>query len=339
MHNRFKKLGYHKNIMSNHGKVTYKEDEFQGQKTYQVKTNGNAYIDLMKVYKKFTFVPQPEYNLNYIAFAELGENKVDHSEYVRFDDFYSGNYTIPDNPTEIQKNSDIYKAACEGRIQDVKDLSYSEFCYYGLKDTYLLERIIRKHLFHDIMIDISSKMGVLILDSMGTVKPWGSFIANVCYSKNLIMPPKEEHDHPDIVGGYVRVPNVGKHKWVMASDVTSMYPLVGIVSANMSAETYVSKKDIPSEIRDVILKYYPDQNEEARFDIPEEVHEFIGSKLKELNLSLGINGAMFDNSKLGIIPELVLDIYLGRKADKGKKFKFEQKKILLSGILEDRKTV
>ena len=336
MYNRFKNLGYDKNVMSNHGKVSYKEGEFQGQITYTVKAASNNYIDLMKVFDKFTFTPQSSLALDHIAEVELGEHKVDHSEYVRFDDFYSGNYTIPHNPTQEQKDSEIYKAAIDGRFDDVRELSYSSFCYYGAIDTYLLERLIRKHLFHDIMVNISSKMGVLLSDAMGTVKPWSTFLSNVCYEAGLIMPPKEEHDHPQITGGFVRDPVTGLHKWVLASDVNSMYPLLGIAAFNMSPETYISKKDIPDEIRDLIMKYYPDQNESNRLDMPVEIHDHISSKLKELNLSLGINGALFSQEKLGIIPEMVLEIYTGRKVDKGTQFKYEQKKILLSELLEHR---
>ena len=338
MYNRFKKLGYGKHILSNCGKVSYKEAEYQGKKTYTVKASSNNYIDLAKVYDKFTFVPQSSLALDHIAEVELGERKVDHSEYVRFDDFYTGNYNIPVKPTNEQRESDIYKAAIDGRWDDVKDWSYSAFCYYGQIDTYLLERLIRKHKFHDVMVNISSKMGVLLSDAMGTVKPWSTFLSNVCHELGFIMPPKEEHDHPNIVGGYVRTPNTGKHKWVLSTDVNSMYPLLGIVAFNMSPETFIAKKDIPAEIRDMILKYYPDQNEGDRLELPEEVHEAISEKLVEANLSLGINGALFDNKDLGIIPELVLEIYLGRKADKKTQFKFEQKKILLSEMLETRQS-
>ena len=336
MYNRFKKLGYDKHAMGTSGKVKYKEGEFQGKKTYQVTSHSTNYIDLMKVFDKFTFVPQSSLALDHIAEVELGENKVDHSEYVRFDDFFTGKYTIPVDPTQEQLDSEIYKAAIEGREKDVKEWSYSSFCFYGAMDTYLLERLIRKHLFHDIMVNISSKMGVLLADSMGTVKPWSAFLSNVCYSRNLIMPPKEEHDHPNIVGGFVRVPETGLWQWVMSSDVNSMYPLEGIVAANMSPETFVSKRDIPDDLRDIILKYFPDQDEGARLELPKEIMEYTTSKLKEHNLSLAINGALFSNEKLGIIPELVLEIYLGRKADKKIQFKYEQKKILLNDILEKR---
>lgn len=340
MYNRFKKLGYGKHIMSNHGNVTYKESEYQGQIVFSIKSPSNMYIDLMKVYQKFTFSPQSTFSLDNIAEVELGENKIDHSEYVRFDDFYTGNYTIPDHPTDEQKESDIYKAAVDGRFDDVKELSYSLFCYYGAIDTYLLERLIRKFLFHDLMISISSKMGVLLSDAMGTVKPWSQFLSNVCYSQGLIMPPKEDHDHPNIVGGYVRDPITGKYKWIISIDVTSQYPLLGMVAFNMSPETYLSKRDIPLSLRDLIMKYYTDQNEEERLNIPKDIQDVISQKLREENVSLAINGALFDCKSVGIIPELVLDIFGQRKKDKGTQFEYERKKILIGKILENRlKTV
>jgi len=336
MYNRFKRLGYDKNIMSNYGQVVYKEGELQGQITFSVKASGNCYIDLMEVYKKFTFVPQPNYTLDGISQFELNESKVEHSEYIRFDDFYCGNYTIPTNPTQEQKDSEIYKAAIAGDDKTVRELSYSLFCYYGAKDTYLLERLLRKLKFHNIMVDLSSKMGIVLGDTLGTVKPWSQYLANVCYGNGLIMPPKEEHEHPDIVGGFVRDPETGKMKWVLSTDVNSMYPLLGMVAFNMSPETFVSKKDIPCALRDLILKYYPDQDESRALEMNKQIHTVIAEKLKENGMTLGINGALFKTDKLGIIPEIVLDIYTGRKVDKGIQGKYEKKKLLLGTLLEQR---
>lgn len=317
IYNRLKNLGLDPNVMSNHGIVKYTEDEFQGRIQFKFKVDGHFYIDMMDVYKKFTFHPMPNYSLDTVAEFELKENKVSHSEYERFDDFYTGNYTIPQNPTEEQLNSPIYKAAIEGRTQDVKDLSYGLFCYYGLIDTYLIERLIRKLKFHSILLMISSKMGVQVSDSMATVKPWSQFVSNVAMMDNIIMPPSEEHDQPYIVGGFVRAPLNGIIKWAVSEDVTSMYPLLSMVAFNMSPETYVPKHKLPDDIRDVIMKYYPDQNEENRFDIPKEVKDYLKIKLKAHKLSLAINGACFSTKKVGIIPQLIMEIYTGRKADKG----------------------
>ena len=80
-------------------------------------------------------------------------------------------------------------------------------------------------------------MGVQISDSLGTVKPWSQYICNLALLNNQVMPPRKEFDAPNVVGGYVREPVVGKHKWTLSADVNSMYPLLGMVGFNMSPET------------------------------------------------------------------------------------------------------
>ena len=82
-----------------------------------------------------------------------------------------------------------------------------------------------------------------------------------------------------------------------------------------------------------ILKYFNDQNEDNRFNIPKEVWAKTTALLKKYNLSLGINGAVFDRSRIGIIPSLVKKIYFDRKASKKKMLKYEQQAEKIKAIL------
>ena len=53
---------------------------------------GITVIDYLDLYKKFTYTNQESYRLDHIAFVELGERKLDHSEFDTFKDFYTGNW-------------------------------------------------------------------------------------------------------------------------------------------------------------------------------------------------------------------------------------------------------
>ena len=304
IHNRMKNLGMDVNRLSNYGNVSYSENEFQGKVEFRIKFDGHFYIDLMDVYKKFTFAPRPSYALDTIAEIELGENKVDHSNYGSFDDFY------------------------------VK--GHDEFVYYGITDTYLIRRLDEKLNFTVLMNMIAEKMGVQIGDSMGTVKPWSQYILNKSYQNKQVMPPRTENNDPNVVGGYVRDPNKGKHKWVISADVNSMYPLLGMVGFNMSPETFVPKYKLPEQLRDIVLQYFNDQNEEARLDLPKDVWEATTKSLQDNNLALAINGAVFKKDELGMVPEMVQEIYDGRKQAKKKMFEYEQRKILIKEILKEK---
>jgi DNA polymerase elongation subunit (family B) len=304
IHNRMKNLGMDTSRLSNYGGVKYSEGEFQGKVDFKFNSDGHFFIDLMDVYKKFTFHPMPSYSLDSVAEHELGEKKVDHSQYGSFDSFYTD--------------------------------GHDEFCYYGAKDTYLIKRIDEKQNFTVLMSMIAEKMGVQLGDSMGTVKPWSQYILNKSIQNMQVMPMRQEFPDPHVVGGYVRDPNKGKHKWVVSADVNSMYPLLGMVGFNMSPETYIPKYKLPDQLRDIVLQYFNDQDESKRLELPKEVWEATTKSLQDNNLALGINGAVFSKDKLGLVPELVQEIYDGRKKAKKIMFDYTKRAILIKEILKER---
>ena len=100
-------------------------------------------------------------------------------------------------------------------------------------------------------------MGVNFSESIGTLKPWGSYILNEFYKKRMVQAPKSENDGlTNIIGGFVRDPIVGQHKWIVSEDVNSMYPLLSMVSFNMSPETFIPVSKAPPEVREMILTHY-----------------------------------------------------------------------------------
>ena len=46
-------------------------------------------LDYLDLYKKFTYTNQESYRLDYMASVELGQKKLDHSEFDTFKDFYT----------------------------------------------------------------------------------------------------------------------------------------------------------------------------------------------------------------------------------------------------------
>jgi DNA polymerase elongation subunit (family B) len=337
--NRSKKLFGNADGMSNYGSVKLTEKTSEtGKLVYKVSSYGHHFLDLLDVYKTFVYKARSSYSLDNIAFVELKERKVPHTEYAAFDDFYTGKYVIPTNPTEHQKNSKIYNHAIKYGVDDeVRELSYSEFVYYGAKDTYLIKRIDDKLKFTSLLTMIADKMGVVISDTMSTVKPWSNYLGNRAMVNKKVMPPNKQKDaSPNIVGGFVRDPQVGKHKWVLSCDVNSMYPLLGMVGFNNSPETFVSKSDLPPDLRSIILTYFNNQNEAERLYMDESIWNHTTELLKKYNYSLGINGAIFDKSELGMIPELVQEIYNTRKDYKKTMFKYETRALLIEDILNER---
>ena len=91
-----------------------------------------------------------------------------------------------------------------------------------------------------------------------------------------------------------------------------------------------------NELRDIVLSTFNSQDESNVFEITDDKWKYIKEILNRDNCCLGINGAVFKKDNLGIIPELVGEIYNGRKQDKKTMLKYEKQKILIKDILHSK---
>ena len=69
--------------------MTEGEIYIQGRKHVTFDVGGLTQLDYLDLYKKFTYKAQESYRLDYIAEVELGQKKLDHSEFDTFKDFYT----------------------------------------------------------------------------------------------------------------------------------------------------------------------------------------------------------------------------------------------------------
>ena len=73
------------------GLVTEDEVFIQGRRNISYDVGGITQLDYLDLYKKFTYTNQESYRLDHIANVELGQKKLDHSEFDTFKDFlYKG---------------------------------------------------------------------------------------------------------------------------------------------------------------------------------------------------------------------------------------------------------
>lgn len=346
LYNRLKNLGLDKNLLSNYGLAEIKEKMTKNGTIRILEASGHYYIDMLRAYKKFVSDKRSSFALDFIANFELGEGKVDHSEFKTFDAFYTGtDYQIFSEAFEDPVKEEIRQIKIkesnnlltEEDNQRLKELLQFQFVYYGIKDVYLLKRLDDKINLSNIMLSIAQKTGCTLDDTLGTISAWNNYIANVCYTKNIALPVKTENDDAEITGGYVKDPERGLWKWVFSDDFNSMYPM-NMVGFNMSPETYVPLAKAPSDLRSILMQNFYDQNEDRVLDLPKEIWDKTTELLKKYNYSMGINGAIFDNSEKGIIPELVWDIYTNRKADKKRMLNYSKQKEIIENILIKRKT-
>lgn len=165
-------------------------------------------LDYLQVYKKFSFAQQESYKLDHIAKMELGEQKLDYSEYDSLNDLYEKNF--------------------------------EKFIDYNIHDVVLVERLEDKLKFLEQIFAIAYDGKVNFQDAFTSVRMWDIIIHNYLLDRGIVVPLKDKGEKDDpIVGAYVKDPQVGKHDWVVSFDLNSLYPHL-IMQYNISPETFVS---------------------------------------------------------------------------------------------------
>ena len=188
--------------------------EFKGKENQSYDPVGISVLDYYQLYRKFTFGNQESYKLDYIAQIELGEKKIDYSEYGNLLDLYKNNY--------------------------------QKFIEYNIKDVELVEKLDDKMKFIELVLAFAYDAKVNYGDTMTTVRPWDVIIHNYLLERNVVIPQfKKQSDNEALVGGHVKEPKLGLCRWVVSFDLNSLYPHL-IMQYNISSETFVKKVEFPS---------------------------------------------------------------------------------------------
>ena len=228
---------------------------------------GVSVLDYFDLYKKFTYVRQESYRLNYIAKVELGESKLE-NPYETFKDFYT------------------------------KD--YQKFVEYNIQDVELVDKLEDKMKLIELCLTMAYEAKVNYTDVYSQVRCWDTIIYNHLLKKNIIIPPREDHDKDtQYEGAYVKDPQLGLHNWIVSFDLNSLYPhlimqynlspetLVGVQPKNMGVENYLNEK-------------------------------FNLQWAKDKNVTVAPNGSMYRRDKQGFLPELMQKMYGDRVVFKKK---------------------
>ena len=227
---------------------------------------GISQLDYLDLYKKFTYSAQESYRLDHIANVELGQKKLDHSEFDTFKDFYTK--------------------------------GWKKFVEYNIIDVELVDRLEDKMKLIELAVTMAFDAKVNFNDVFYQVRMWDNIIYNELKRRNIVIPPKVNSDKNEkYAGAYVKEPIPGKYDWVVSFDLNSLYPHL-IMQYNISPETLMDHKH-PTATVDRILN-------------------------KELDLSdlsgqtVCANGAFYDTTTRGFLPELMEKMYGERKVFKKK---------------------
>ena len=210
------------------GLVTEDEVYIKGRRNISMDIGGVTQLDYLDLYKRFTYKAQESYRLDYIAEVELGQKKLDHSEFDTFKDFYTNDW--------------------------------QKFVEYNVVDVELVDRLEDKMKLIELALTMAYDAKVNFTDVFYQVRMWDSIIYNYLKGMNIVIPPKKRTDKTDkYAGAYVKEPIPGKYDWVVSFDLNSLYPHL-IMQYNISPETLLDERH-PTATVDRIL------NEEVNFEM------------------------------------------------------------------------
>ena len=185
--------------------VSQREIFIKGRKQFAVDTLGISTLDYLELYKKFTYSNQESYRLDYICNVELGEKKLDHSEYDTFKEFYENDW--------------------------------QKFIDYNIHDVRLVDKLEDKMKLIELAYTMAYDAKVNYEDVFSQVRMWDNYIYNELNKRSIAIPPKKEATKTEkYAGAYVKEPIPGFYDWVVSFDLNSLYPHL-IMQYNISPET------------------------------------------------------------------------------------------------------
>ena len=224
---------------------------------------------------------------------------------------YSGkNLTNYRLDTVAKEELKIGKIEYEGSLNDLMKSDIKKFIEYNLHDIILVKKMNDQLQFVELAMSICHVCHVGYEEFGMSSKFLEGALLTYLRRKKLIAPNKKlkldvvdrDDDLADDVGfegAYVKDPVPGRYDWVCSADINSLYPSV-IMSLNISPETKVGIiKDWDSE------KLVKKSADKIAFDNEVYTYEDFGKIIVDNNLSVSANGIVYDQSKLGCIPDIL----------------------------------
>jgi len=157
---------------------------------------GRVHLDLLELYRKYTYEERHSFRLDAIGEHELGEKKT------------------------------VY----EGSLDNLYKNDFGLFIEYNRQDTALLAKLEKKLKFIELANEIAHQNTVLLQTTMGAVAVTEQAIVNEAHRRGMQVPgrkyKKEGEENQPAAGAYVATPTKGMHDWMGSIDINSLYPSV-----------------------------------------------------------------------------------------------------------------
>lgn len=247
---------------------------------------GITILDYMQIYKWYSPKNLEKYSLDYVTNNELGEGKLNYSEYEDLREMYN------------------------------KD--WEKYVDYNIRDCDLVYRLEKKLGY----IGLIQALSLLTKCPMKYYNAMTQLIEGMM----LVYFRRNDLCAPYLAGGtqeyfpaaYVKEPQKGLHDWVIGIDIASSYPS-HIIVLNMSIETYVGRI---MGIKEESVIYHTRNNNFPTFDMftDKGFQKFEGKKLENFNkvvdrglVAIAPCGSVFTTKEPGVIATVERYTYLKRK--------------------------
>jgi len=202
--------------------ISSREIYIKGRRQIAYDLPGISTLDYLELYRKFTYTNQESYRLDHICMVELGERKLDHSEYDTFKEFYENDW--------------------------------QKFIEYNIHDVRLVDKLDDKMKLLDLAFTMAYDAKVNYEDVFSQVRMWDNYIYCELNKRKIAIPPKKEATKDaKYAGAYVKEPKTGRYDWVVNFDLNSLYPHL-IMQYNISPETLRETRHASTSVEGILKK-------------------------------------------------------------------------------------
>jgi DNA polymerase elongation subunit (family B) len=260
----------------------YRDVEVFGNMQTLLEISGRVSLDYMQLFKKYEMSQRASYKLEAIA-----------------DEF------LPHLP----------KLEYEGSLADLYVNNFNHFLRYNIRDTEILrgfEDTLGYVALANVMCHTSTAQFKHVF---GTLQLTDLAIINYChYELDVKVPDWWEKPDGSIQGAYVLYPQIGMHEWIGSIDINSLYPSA-IRSINISPETIIGQfsnnindwEKLATGTIDLVTLEYDDGSSEEHTALEWR------TILIQRTWSVSGYGTVFNQSKQGVVPNILTTWYAQRK--------------------------
>jgi len=169
---------------------------------------------------------------------------------------------------------------------------FQKFMEYNIRDTELVEKLDAKLRLLELAFTLAYDSKSNYDDVFMQVRMWDNIVYNHLWERNVIIPDKKTTIKTAYAGAYVKEPILGKHKWVVSFDLTSLYPHL-MMQYNISPDTIIDQ----STLNGYALGEFLQQKITVDTLLNKQVDTHI---IQQDRVTVTPNGQLFRTSKKGL---------------------------------------